>query len=424
MLFSTLRFLVNGWVETQYLEPTFHFKYFGFEWVEVAPPAILYGIFAVMALSAFLIMIGAFYQISTASFFLTFTYIELLDKTWYLNHYYLVTILSFLLIWVPAHRHFSVDAWRNPKIRRERVPRWVIGIFRLQIGMVYFFAGVAKINPDWLLRALPLKIWLPAKSGLPIFGSLLKLKWVAFVFSWFGCLFDLSIPFLMNMRRTRTFAYALVLIFHIATWLLFPIGVFPFMMMGLTLIFFPPAIHQKIQSKITAWLGNFIRPKNKPQPIHSQQKSPGFTALKYFIGAWFIIQAILPFRHMLYPGKLFWTEQGYRFSWRVMLMEKAGYAIFEVENPETGGVSEISNSDYLTFYQEKMMSTQPDMILQFAHFLESEYQKQGIDNPEVRAKVYVTLNGTGSRPYIDPTVNLAMVRDGYHHKSWILPWHD
>ena len=68
------------------------------------------------------------------------------------------------------------------------------------------------------------------------------------------------------------------------------------------------------------------------------------------------------------------------------------------------------------------MSTQPDLILQFAHFLDAEYQRKGIKNPEVYADVYATLNGSGSRPFIDPTVDLSAVEDGFGRKHFILPF--
>jgi len=138
----------------------------------------------------------------------------------------------------------------------------------------------------------------------------------------------------------------------------------------------------------------------------------------------FIIQLIMPFRFLLYPGKLYWTEEGYRFSWRVMLMEKGGTAFFHVKDPATGGKTEIINSMYLTQFQETQMSTQPDMILQYAHFLAREYQKRGIKNPIVTAESYVTLNGSGSRLYIDSTVNLANEQETLSHKKWIIPFKD
>jgi hypothetical protein len=125
---------------------------------------------------------------------------------------------------------------------------------------------------------------------------------------------------------------------------------------------------------------------------------------------------------MLYPGKLFWSEEGYRFSWRVMLMEKSGTAFFYVTDPKTGHSSEIINSRYLTHLQEKMMATQPDMLLQYAHYLADVYRQKGISDPVVTTQCYVTLNGSGSRLFIDSTVDLAKQEEGFAAKTWILPF--
>lgn len=102
-------------------------------------------------------------------------------------------------------------------------------------------------------------------------------------------------------------------------------------------------------------------------------------------------------------------------------MEKAGHITFFVINPESGKKTHIINSDYLSPLQEKMMATQPDMILQFAHFLKEEYQEKGIPAPLVKADSYVSLNGSGSKRYIDPETDLAKITDGFAHKTWLLP---
>ena len=423
MLISIVRFALNGWIYDLYIEPQYHFTYFGFEWVKAPGDLGMYLIFALMGLAAFGVMIGAFYRWSASLFFLSFTYVELIDKTNYLNHYYFVSIIAFLLVLVPAGSYFSFDSWKKGTIL-EKVPRWQLGIFRLQLGMVYFFAGIAKLNPDWLFLAQPLKTWLPAKSHLPLIGPLLKIKLVAYIFSWFGALYDLFIPFLLSFRRSRPFAYLMVIGFHVMTWLLFQIGMFPFIMILSTLVFFSTEWHLKrikwIESLVNR-SGLFVR-KSLQTVSSSGAKSWRYRVLVGIVSVHFILQLLLPFRYVLYPGKLFWTEQGYRFSWRVMLMEKAGYAIFRVRDPETGHEAEIYNLDYLSPNQEKMMSTQPDMILQFAHFIDHSYRKKGIKDPEVRAEVYVTLNGSGSRLFIDPERDLSLERETFGHKDWILPF--
>lgn len=418
---STLRFLLNGWVESQYVMPRFFFSYYGFEWIKYPGDVGIYLLFATMAFASLGIMLGGFYRISAAVFFLSFTYVELLDKTNYLNHYYFVSIVALLMIFLPAHRSFSIDLLRRPSIKMENVSRHFILIIQVQVALVYFYAGLAKLNYDWLFEAMPLRLWLPPNTGVSVVGPLFNKLWVAYFFSWFGAVYDLTVPFFLFYRKTRRYAYIAVVAFHLLTWVLFPIGMFPFIMILATLIFFSPDFHQQLTNKAAIVLQRLKVYGNIGKPSRGFEEARNYRFVGFF-ALFLIIQIVLPWRFMLYPGALFWTEQGYRFSWRVMLMEKAGYTIFHIRDTATDREWEAYAHDHLTPMQEKQMSTQPDMILQYAHFLEQEYKNKGIVDPEVRVEAYVTLNGKGSRLLIDPEVDLTNEEDGFSHKNWILSY--
>ncbi|KAA9327427.1 HTTM domain-containing protein [Adhaeribacter soli] len=418
MFASMVRFWMKGWITELYVKPSFYFPYPGFEWVRPLGETGMHLLFALIALSALLVALGLFYRVAITLFFLTFTYVELIDSTNYLNHYYFISLVSFLLIWLPANRYFSLDVRLNPEIRQEIVPRWIVGVFRLQLGMVYIFAGIAKLNPDWLLEALPLKIWLPAKSHLPIIGNLMYEAWVAYLFSWFGAIYDLFIVFFLLNRKTRPVAYGFVLLFHLATAIFFPgIGMFPYVMIVSSLVFFHAGFHQKIIAFLSGLTGRSLA-----APSYTSKQQHFKPYLPVLLGIYFLLQAAIPFRYLLYPGHLFWNEEGFRFSWRVMLMEKSGNTFFYVKEPSTGKTYEVSNSKFLTPLQEKMMSTQPDMILQYAHFLAETYAQRGIKDPEVYVECFVALNGERSRLFVDKTVNLAKQSLGWNHYNWVLPY--
>lgn len=425
MLASVIRFLMNGWVNSLYLKPDFHFSYYGFEWVEALHAEGMYGLFALMAISAVLIMLGLFYRSATIIFFLSFTYVELIDKTYYLNHYYFISLVAFLMIFLPAHRYFSLDVKRKPSLKLPEVPAWTVNILRLQLAIVYIHAGLSKLTYDWLFRAMPMQTWLTAHQHWPLVGYWLAKPITAYLASWFGALYDLSIAFLFLIKRYRWVAYTLVVVFHGLTALLFQIGMFPFIMIGATLIFFSPEFHKNlIQRIVGVWRSIF---PGGPSPDKPVKPLPLFThpGWKKVVGGLMIVfvsfQLLMPWRFALYPGNLFWTHEGYRFSWRVMLTEKAGTIFFNVKDPKTGQSKEINHDRYLTPFQEKIMATQPDMILQFAQHLEQVYKQKGIDNPVVTADSYVALNGRGSQRFLDPSVNLAECEPGFHHKEWILP---
>ena len=421
MLISIVRFWSYGWIDKLYIAPDFHFSYYGFEWVKPLG-SWTYLLFFICGLSALFIALGYQYRKATILFFLSFTYIELMDKTTYLNHYYFISSLSFLLIFLPANHYFSLDHIGRKK-ENAYIPKWHIDSIKLLMAIVYFYAGLAKINSDWLFRAMPLKIWLPSKYDLPfIGGNLMQMEWFHFAMSWCGMFYDLLIPFLLLYRKTRPFAFTLVVFFHVFTRVLFPIGMFPYIMIVGSLIFFEPSFHLKIIAKIKQVFRFFsLQVKNLPTDKSSYTNS----RLKQIIVAvFFLVHLLVPFRYTLYPGELFWHEQGYRFSWRVMLMEKRGNALFKVVNPEKDTYFYVNNADFLTYFQEKQMSTQPDFILEYAHYLGDHFRAQGHEPIEIYVECYVALNGRRSQLYIDPKTDLLSQKISFKNKRWILPFQD
>ncbi|MCG3166708.1 MAG: hypothetical protein POELPBGB_02488 [Bacteroidia bacterium] len=423
MFASVIRFWLKGWIETQYINPKLFFPFYGFEWIKPLGETGMYLVFAAMAIAALFLMLGLFYRISAPVFFILFTYVELIDKSNYLNHYYFISIVSLLLCFVPANRYFSLDVLRKPSLLVTQIPSWMVDIFKLQLAIVYFFAGIAKLNYDWLFRAMPLVIWLPAKSNLPLVGELLNYKLTAYVFSWFGAIYDILIPFFLFNKRTQNIAYFFVIVFHAATAIILPvIGMFPYIMILATTIFFSSEFHKNLIRKIS--FGKKYLFNHRDDITFSFSRPFAGKLLLGLLCLHFTVQVLLPFRYLLYPGNLFWTEEGYRFSWRVMLMEKGGTVFFYVKDLATGKESEVVNSMYLTRQQEKMLSTQPDMMLQYAHFLAAEYGNKGYVNPAVRAESYVTLNGSGSKPFINSSMDLTKEKESFTSKNWILPFEE
>ena len=421
MLASIIRFWSFGWIETLYIEPIFSFSYYGFHWLPNLGQ-FTYLLFIICGVSAFSVAIGYRYRLAIVLFFLSFTYIELLDKTTYLNHYYFISCLSFLLIFLPANCYYSLDALRLKNIRANTIPAWSINSIKLLLCIVYFFAGLAKLNSDWLLNAMPLQIWLPSKYDIPFLGDLLQQSWIHYAFSWGGAFYDLAIPFLLLWKPSRSIAFIFVVIFHVLTRILFPIGMFPYIMIVSALIFFDATFHERILS-FFSWLLKKIR-LFRVVKVNDLQKEKSAKIASYVVGLFIVVQLLLPWRYVWYPKELFWTEEGYRFSWRVMLMEKAGYAQFIVKNTKTGSQFAVNNSDFLTPFQEKQMSTQPDFILEYAHYLGTHFKSQGHQNIAVHVESYVALNGRLSQPFISPEVNLLDLEDTFRHKDWILEFND
>lgn len=413
LFIAVLRFFFHGWIGQLYIQPKILFTFYGFSWVHPWPGWGMYLHFAALGLLALGIASGFCYRFCTALFFLGFSYVELLDVTNYLNHYYLAGLICFLMIFLPAQRVWSLDA----KSGKTGIPLISLWILRGQLALVYFYAGLGKLQPDWLFQAQPLRIWLGTCSGLPLIGPWLQEPWVAYAMSWTGAAYDLSIPLWLIWNRTRPWAFALVVLFHAATAILFPtIGMFPFLMIALTLVFFPPDWPRRLWGKISQGKNPaVVSPPSGDLPIRIR---PFRAAALICFFAW---QVLWPIRWFAYPGNRLWTEEAYRFSWNVMLMEKAGQTEFFLERPGSGRREIVDLHSWLTPLQQRMMSTQPDLILQTARRIaEIEKQRTG-ETVAVYADSMVSLNGRAAFPLIDPRVNLAAQSDSFLSKPWILP---
>src|SRR5438128_1215660 len=220
--------LLRNQVVGTWLRPRFLFKYYGFSWVHLWPGNGLYIHGTVLAILAALVAAGFLYRISAVLLFLSCSYFFLLDEARYVNHTYLICLFAFLLIFVPAHRAFSVDAWLRPNLRSQTAPAWALWLLRAQMGVVYFFAGVAKISPDWL-RGEPMRAWLQHNIHSPLVDRFSHAEWTPYAASYVGLLLDLLAVPLLLWRRTRLAAFCLLLVFHILNEQFFPIGVFPWL---------------------------------------------------------------------------------------------------------------------------------------------------------------------------------------------------
>ncbi len=404
MLFGLVRSLMQGWVYELYVKPQFFFSFYGFENLPRVGETLVYIIYAMAIISAILISIGLFYRFATIGFFLCFTYLELYDATNYLNHYYLICLFAFLLIFLPANKSHSLDVKLGFTKASDTVSAWMIYLIMAQIGIVYTYAGLAKLHPEWISEAMPLTIWLNERAHWPILGTLFSWEYSPILFSFFGAFYDLFIFWFLLFKKTRPWAYAAVVVFHLLTWSMFNIGLFPLIMITSNIIFFSASWHKRVLGR----LGGM--PKSA---VYARSVPPGFVL-------YMCIQLILPLRFLFYNSQLLWAEEGYRFGWRVMLVEKSGLAHFTLKTSDHTAF-EVDNSKFLTPFQEKQMAIQPDFIVQYAHYL-GEYYSQQLQRKDLRIFVdaHVALNGRVSHPFINPKQDLLLIEDGFKTKQWII----
>ena len=426
MLWEVYRYFTYGWIRRYYVEPALTFTYYGFSWVKPWPGRGMYIHFFVLGLAAGCVMVGFLYRLAAPVFFIAFTYVFLLEQTRYLNHLYLVCLISFLMCFLPAERALSVDSLLRRKIRSAVVPAWTLWLLRVQVGIPYFYGGIAKLNSDWIQGGEPMRTWLRPLTKMPTFGPMFTADWVVYFFVVGGLMLDLLVVPLLLWRRTRLFVLPAAIAFNLINAVIFDIGIFPWFMLGALLIFFPPDLLRRLARA-------FMSPaKSSPdeasvKPNASTERgsaAPLLTSQKLVAGllaAYLGIQLVFPLRHYLYPGNVNWTEEGHNFSWHMKLRTKVGEAVFNVSHSRSGQTWTIKPEDYLESHQVMKVITKPDLLVLFSHYLAEEKRREGYDDVEVRARVMVSLNGREPQLLIDPGVDLAKENVSLLPANWIVP---
>lgn len=400
--------IATGWVRRTLVEPEFTFNFIGFEFLQPLPGDGMYWYFALMGAFGVFVMLGYKYRFSMFCYALMWSCVYLMQKTSYNNHYYLMMLLCWIMVFLPAHRWFSLDAYFNKKIKSPSMPRWVSLIVILQVWIVYTYASVAKWYPDWLDTTVS-ALFMKGKADYWLIGPFLQLDWVHWCIAYVGILFDLLIIPLLLWRRTRFLGFCISVFFHLFNSIVFQIGIFPYMSIAFALFFFTTESLQRV-----------FLPK-KTHYSAGEIKVPAYkNVLIGVFGVYFAFQILLPLRHWTFPDDVLWTEEGHRLSWRMMLRSRgATLAVYTKE-----GDGEKKRYDYqklLSKKQKRSVKSKPDMIWQLAQRVKEAEAKEGRD-VEVYVKSKVKINGGGYYPFIDPTVNLAAEPwKHFEHHDWILP---
>ncbi|WP_234568487.1 HTTM domain-containing protein [Rhodohalobacter sp. 614A] len=459
MLWEVYRYFSYGWIHDYWIEPLVNFKYGGFFWIQpLAGDGMYYLFFVLGALSLFIIA-GFLYRASTVLFFVLFTYTFLLEQGRYLNHFYLVILLSFLMMFIPAHRTFSVDVWLFPKLRRKWIPAWTLMLLQFQIGAVYFFGGIAKINADWLSGS-PMDLWLPG-TDFPLVGQYFDIPAVTLFISYAGLLLDLlALPLLM-FRKTRPWMALALLFFHLSNDRLFSIGIFPWFMIGVLVIYLPSSwprqfwaylkemnsVRLKLAVVITSLTGGFLalffhqafhlvpllygllitpilfwdfhkNPADENMVQHENQPAHSNLVLAG-LGVWVFLQIVIPLRHYVIPGNPSWTEEGHRFAWHMKLRSKSCEQDFFIADSKSFKKKPLDiDEGPLQSWQYNDMIGRPQLIAQYAKMLSTAF-----DGKPIYAEVRCSLNGGPWRPLIDPDVDLSNVSfHDWKRNDWIIAY--
>lgn len=404
--------IFSGWLERTFLQSHYTFNFIGFEFLQPLPGNGMIWYYAIMGTFGIGVMLGLKYRFSMFAYSIMWSSVYLMQKSSYNNHYYLLMLLCFMMLFLPAHRYFSIDAWRNPSIKRISMPRWIWLTIVFQLWIVYTYAAIAKLYPDWLDGTLP-AILMKSKDDYWLVGEFLQKWWIRYAIAYFGLFFDMFIIPLLLWRKTRVPVFCAAIFFHLFNSFIFHIGIFPYLALAFCVFFFP-------SEKINAV---FLR-KKKPFYEGDDVIVPSYRKpLLVILTIWFIVQISLPLRHWFFPDNVLWTEEGHRLSWRMMLRAKSGRTIFKVVERGTRDTIIVNKKSYLSANQQRAVQSKPDMIWQFSQRLHDEYKKKGKE-VEVYVDSKVSVNGRPLQRFIDPKVDLAHTKwHHFKHNDWILPSH-
>ncbi|MBI1304993.1 MAG: hypothetical protein GC181_00095 [Bacteroidetes bacterium] len=409
LIFESFGSLLIGYTKRVFVDPPERvFTFIGFDWLMPHPGSWVYWIYVVMGLLAVAITTGYFYRISMVGFSILWTWTYLSHKVGYNNHHYLMVLLCWMMVFIPANMAMSLDV-KQGRVRysetTSKIFRWQ---FILLLWIVYTYASIAKMYPDWMHGDV-IESWFAPKKSLSLIGGFYAWKFTPLLISWGGILFDLLvIPFLL-IRKTRTVAFVIGIFFHVINSISFQIGTFPYLMIASGILFFTP---ETLEKKF----GGFFRKcgwKKYAESGSRITRNQNRMLVLYFI--FFLIQIILPLRHYAYSGEVLWTEEGHRLSWRMMLRSKTGRLYFRISKPN--GEEELHDpSKHLSEDQLNLLAGHPDVIWQYCQQLKEMYGP-GI---KIFASGRVRLNERTPAEIIDPYFDLAKAEwEMFRHSTWI-----
>lgn len=404
MFYDIAKYFYYDVIDYYFLKPEFLFKYYGFEWIEPLSPILLHLLFLILAMLAIFIALGLFYRASIILFLIGFTYIFLLEKALYLNHYYMVIIFNFLLCFMPAHRYFSIDAaYLNPKIKTTIISAWPAILLRIQLEIILIYAGIVKINSDWL-QGYPLKIWFSEH------GAFFSNHYVALAGSYGVIILHLVGAPLLLFKRTRFWVFLIYAIFHSINSYMYRIGIFPWMTLALTTIFFEPN-----------WPKKFFTLKNHVGAYCIRPQAQNLILI--LITIWCAFQILFPLRKYFYEGNPAWHQQGHYFSWQMKLNHIESAITVKAKDNVTNEFLNLATSTnhYLTDRQKTAIGCRPDMILQYAKFLEKTLAKETGHDISIYMSVLCSLNGRKPAEFVDTNIDLAKEKEDFSMPKWILP---
>lgn len=407
------------------MAPKILFKFDGFNWLPLLPQPAMMAILALMGISALLVAAGIFFRWACWLFSLSLAFIFFQEKSYYNNHIYLFILLGVLLSSTHADRFFSLRNKTNPI---SAVPRWQQFILQAQFVIVYFYGGLTKLKPDWLLLRQPMTSMAHSFPADHWMAPFFKTEFSIYLLTYGGFLLDILAPLLLWYKPVRRWAMIPFAVFNMANSRIFDdIGIFPFVMLCALILFFEaqelPFLRKSggqatstAKQKQGAQTGK-VQPTAKAG-VH-MPATPGW--VRNLLIGYFAFQLLFPFRGFFLPNPMDWTSIARNFSWRMKVDNRNVEEFkFTVEGP--GQVMNVEVGTFANEMQILNISSDAYSVVMFARMLKKEAEMKGLQNGVVKARIRVRYNGRPPQFFVNPEVDLASVDYSPFQKlDWVMP---
>jgi hypothetical protein len=420
MVYEMIVYFQIGLIKNMFVLPAINFQYDFFRWLKPMPETWLNILLALMLICSILMLLGVFFKWSCRIFALGYAYFLLLDKSIFNNHIYLFILIALLLSFTDAHRTLSI----LPKSKRvDNIPRWQQFILQLQIMIVYFYGGFAKLKFDWLMNCQPVRY---LTEQLPEGGFLTRFAQgeAGIYFLTYGGLFiDLAAPVLLWCKPLRKWAIYIFIIFHSLNALIFPdIGIFPFIMLVSLILFYETS---EIPGLNKLWNNKKQKGVRSGPPLESNPDKPR-PYLAQILIVYFIFQLAFPLRGYFLPNDMDWTSIGNRFSWRMKVNAKEiddiTFTVYEIGRDLK---HQVDLRKYVNDMQILNMAMDPRSVVDFGRMLKGIAAGMGVSDVQILTSLKVRYNGRPSQYFIEPGIDVGNeTYSPFQRLDYVVPLHD
>nr|CAH0104565.1 unnamed protein product [Daphnia galeata] len=371
------------------------------------------------------------FKLSCLSFSVPYWYVLLLDKTSWNNHSYLYGLLSILLLFSSANHYCSIDAWINPNIRNKPVPNWNYILVKVQIFLLYFYAGVKKMDPEWLggysMKNLGShRVFTPFK----VFLSEETIEY--YMVHLGGLILDLTVGFWLLWPKSRPLALFFATSFHVMNAQLFTIGMFPYVCLATLPVFCDdywskrwiarcPGLLRKCLPDATRKI-TYVADDSPAAVAGVEKRGKNSTFKITLVGLYVVTQLALPWSHSVTQGYNNWTNGLYGYSWDMMVHAwETMHVVVTVKDKTTGRINYL---DTEVFVRNDKWVGHADMasIYQYAHCVKDRLGAVNMTDVAIYVDVWRSLYGRFQQRLIDPRVNLLETEwSPFRPTRWLMP---